>query len=149
MITLREVVQADIDAFYEFQSDPAARAMVAFGPPDREAHAAYWRSLSSDTDAVSQAVEVDGALGGSVICYQREGRRYVAYSVRRDFWGRGLATEALRLFVGELTERPLYAWVVLSNVGSRRVLEKTGFRPVDPQPPPNQTDVPERLFVVP
>jgi RimJ/RimL family protein N-acetyltransferase len=31
----------------------------------------------------------------------------------------------------ELTERPLYALVVVTNIGSQRVLEKSGFRQVE------------------
>ncbi len=50
---------------------------------------------------------------------------------RRQFWGRGLATAALAELVEELDQRPLYAWVATSNVGSIRVLEKCGFVEVE------------------
>ncbi len=42
----------------------------------------------------------------------------------------------------------MYAWVALTNKGSVRVLEKNGFVRVEPQPPPNQHDVPEQLMVL-
>jgi hypothetical protein len=48
--------------------------------------------------------------------------------------------------LAEILERPLYAWVAPSNRGSVRVLEKNGFVRVEPQPPPNQEDVPEQLM---
>jgi RimJ/RimL family protein N-acetyltransferase len=148
VITLREVNEADLDALYEIQSDPAALAMAVFGPSDREMHSRYWRALRSDPDGVARAIEVDGVLCGSVMSYRRDGRRYVAYSIARDLWGRGIGTEALRLLLADVNERPIYAWVVLSNAGSIRVLEKNGFTQADPQPPPNQTKVPERLYVL-
>jgi RimJ/RimL family protein N-acetyltransferase len=50
----------------------------------------------------------------------------VTYWIDRAFWGRGLATAALREFVRE-EPRPLHARVAKDNVGSRRVLEKCGF----------------------
>lgn len=38
-----------------------------------------------------------------------------------------MATAALRLFLGIVTTRPLYAFAVKHNVASIRVLEKCGF----------------------
>ena len=40
---------------------------------------------------------------------------------------RAVATRALRAFLDELTERPLFAGVAEHNVASIRVLEKCGF----------------------
>jgi RimJ/RimL family protein N-acetyltransferase len=51
----------------------------------------------------------------------------VGYWIGREFWGRGVASEALRQFVAEIEERPLYAYVAVTNVASARVLEKAGF----------------------
>jgi RimJ/RimL family protein N-acetyltransferase len=51
----------------------------------------------------------------------------VGYWIGRDFWGKGIATQALSLFLTEKKTRPLYAHVVKENIGSRRVLEKCGF----------------------
>ncbi|MET0578289.1 MAG: GNAT family N-acetyltransferase, partial [Ilumatobacteraceae bacterium] len=45
-----------------------------------------------------------------------------------EYWGRGIATAALTAFLGEVTERPLHADVLKTNVGSLRVLQKCGFR---------------------
>lgn len=52
-----------------------------------------------------------------------------------DYWGRGYATEALRGFVKTYFEKmphapPLKALTDVSNTGSRKVLEKSGFRDV-------------------
>ena len=44
-----------------------------------------------------------------------------------EYWGRGIATAALAALLREVAERPLYAYVVRSDVGSIRVLEKCGF----------------------
>src|SRR5262245_49180543 len=60
-------------------------------------------------------------------CWTQDGRLLVGYWIGREFWGRGLATAALTELAAEIPERPLYAWVATSNVGSIRVLEKSGF----------------------
>ena len=56
-----------------------------------------------------------------------KGQREVGYWVGRPFWGRGVATAALRLLLDELPDRPVIAHVALDNIGSRRVLEHCGF----------------------
>ena len=43
-------------------------------------------------------------------------------------WGKGLATKALAAFLREETTRPLFGRTAKDNAGSRRVLEKCGFR---------------------
>jgi RimJ/RimL family protein N-acetyltransferase len=45
----------------------------------------------------------------------------------KDFWGRGLATQALEAFPRRVTMRPLYAQAARDNFASIRVLEKCGF----------------------
>ena len=53
--------------------------------------------------------------------------REVGYWIGREWWGRGVATGALRLLLDEVTDRPILAHVVLDNIGSQRVLEHCGF----------------------
>ena len=149
MITLRPVEEADIDVLYEQQADPLWAAMAVFPSRDREAHLAHWRRVLANPETISRAVLVDGVLTGSIGSWvDEEGRRLVGYGYGRAYWGRGTATEALRLFVDELTERPLYAFVALSNGRSARVLEKAGFALADEQPPPAADDVEELLYVL-
>ena len=56
------------------------------------------------------------------------GQRDVTYWIGREHWGAGLATQALQLFLGEDSTRPIHARVATDNAGSIRVLEKCGFR---------------------
>jgi RimJ/RimL family protein N-acetyltransferase len=66
-------------------------------------------------------------VAGNMVCFPREGKREVGYWLGREFWGKGIATQALAALLREVTERPLYARVARSNVASIRVLEKCGF----------------------
>jgi RimJ/RimL family protein N-acetyltransferase len=80
------------------------------------------------------------------VSWDQAGQRKVGYWIGKEFWGRGIATRALALFLAEVSERPLYASVATSNVGSIRVLEKCGFtisQGEDPHPDP---DVEELLY---
>ena len=76
------------------------------------------------------AIVVEGGVAGSIATFPIDDEREVGYSVARERWGRGIATEALRLMLEEDTTRPLSAAVALHDAGSRRVLEKPRFREV-------------------
>jgi RimJ/RimL family protein N-acetyltransferase len=51
----------------------------------------------------------------------------VCYWLGNEFWGRGIATEALAAFLQIVTTRPIYAGVAKDNAASIRVLQKCGF----------------------
>ncbi|MEO6350767.1 MAG: GNAT family N-acetyltransferase [Candidatus Limnocylindrales bacterium] len=148
MITIRQPVESDLPILYEQQSDPVAQKMAVFGGRDWDGFQEQWRTriLANPANVARVIVLEDGTVAGNVLCWPHDGRRYVGYWIGREFWGRGIGSEALRLLLADVTERPIYAWVALSNRGSVRVLEKNGFAALDPQPPPNQTDVPEQLM---
>ena len=143
MALLRDVVESDLDAFFEFQREPEANAMAVFPARDREAHYAHWHRILAD-DSLIQRTIVDGdEVVGNIGSWPQDGRRYVGYWVGREFWGKGLATRALQELTAEVvTERPLHAWVAARNTGSIRVLEKCGFVHVDT----HTTDIEELLF---
>jgi len=128
---LRDVAEADLDIFFEQQRDPEATAMALFPARDREAFDAHWGRLLADDSLVTRTIVDEGAVAGNMGCWEQDGRWLVGYWLGRQFWGRGLATAALAELVEELDQRPLYAWVATSNVGSIRVLEKCGFVEVE------------------
>jgi RimJ/RimL family protein N-acetyltransferase len=54
--------------------------------------------------------------------------RQVGYWLGREFWGKGIASESLKQFLGVVKTRPLYGMVAKHNSASKRVLEKCGFK---------------------
>lgn len=130
MGVLREVVEADLPVFYEYECDPQASAMAAFPSREREAFLAHWARTLANDSALTWTIVCDGAVAGHIGCWEADGRRFVGYWIGRAFWGRGLATEALAEVVDTVDARPLYAEVVTTNVASIRVLEKCGFTQV-------------------
>jgi RimJ/RimL family protein N-acetyltransferase len=130
MGVLREVVEADLPVFYEYECDPEASAMAAFPSREREAFLAHWARTLADDSALTWTIVCDGEVAGNIGCWKADGRRFVGYWIGRAFWGRGLATEALAEVLDIVDARPLYAEVVTTNVASIRVLEKCGFTQV-------------------
>ena len=53
--------------------------------------------------------------------------REVSYWLGKESLGRGIAIQALSLYLEIIILRPLYARVAKDNLGSVRVLEKCGF----------------------
>ena len=144
-MVLRDVVEADLEAFFEHQREPEANEMAIFPARDRETFDAHWRRILADDSVFKKTIVHEGEPAGNIGCWQQDGQRLVGYWVGRDFWGKGLATRAVAELVEEVADRPLHAWVATSNVGSIRVLEKCGFVQVGSR----TTDVEELLFELP
>ncbi|MFI7496992.1 GNAT family N-acetyltransferase [Streptomyces sp. NPDC049687] len=130
LIDLRHVHDSDLPVFYRQMNDPEALRMAAFtpeDPADRDAFDAHWNKIRSSS-AVLRTILADGDVVGSTAVYGEPGEREVTYWVDRAYWGKGIATAALRALLAEVRERPLYARAAADNAGSLRVLEKCGFR---------------------
>jgi len=126
-VVLRPVAESDLAVFFEHQRDPQSVAMAAFPSREREAHMAHWAKIMADRSNLLRTILYDGQVAGNIVCWDGTDGREVGYWVGREFWGQGIATRALTLFLDEFEVRPLYAHVARHNVASRRVLEKCGF----------------------
>jgi RimJ/RimL family protein N-acetyltransferase len=80
-----------------------------------------------DKSNVIKTILYNGQVAGNVMTFVMEGKREVGYWIGREFWGKGIATQALSEFLDFVSIRPLYGYVAKHNVGSKRVLEKCGF----------------------
>jgi RimJ/RimL family protein N-acetyltransferase len=127
-VPLREVRSEDIPVFYEYQADPEANALAGVPLRKRDAYVAHWASLRADPKVLLRTIVTDdGAVAGQLLSFPREGVREIGYWLGRTFWGRGIATAAVREFLPLVRERPVYGVVTEANVASRRVLERNGF----------------------
>jgi RimJ/RimL family protein N-acetyltransferase len=125
------VEDGDIAILHAFEHEPGAAEMAAFPPREREAFEAHWARVRADETCVARTILVDGEVAGNIGSFDRDGAREVGYWIGRDYWGRGVATAALALFLEEVEpQRPIGAGVALGNAASMRVLEKCGFRRV-------------------
>ncbi|MCA0328963.1 MAG: GNAT family N-acetyltransferase [Actinobacteria bacterium] len=127
-IRLRPVREDDLETLFAVQADPAWADMVGLPGRDHADFLAHKARILADPANLSRVIEADGAVVGSIATFPMGDSREVGYSVARSHWGRGIATEALRLMLIEDPTRPLEAGTAAGNAASRRVLEKLGFR---------------------
>ena len=131
-LLLRDVVNDDLPIFFENQLDQEANYMAAFtskDPTNQEAFMAHWHRILAEETNIIQTILCNGQVVGSVSSYLNEGKPEVTYWLGKEYWGQGIATWALKEFLAQKNQiRPIYARVAKDNLGSRRVLEKCGFR---------------------
>ena len=130
---LRELRDEDLAVLFEQWADPVAAQMAAFTAPDhmdRRAFERRWARLNADETVINRVIVVDGEIAGTIGSWGDPGDREVTYWIGRSFWGKGVATAALRAFLTVDPARPLRGRVAADNIASRRVLEKCGFRVV-------------------
>jgi RimJ/RimL family protein N-acetyltransferase len=123
----------DLPAFFRHMSDPEANRMAAItaeDPTDRAHFDAHWKRILATPGNITRSVLADGDLVGHAAVYGEPGEREVTYFIDRSYWGRGIATAALRGLLAEVPERPMLARAAADNTGSVRVLEKCGFKVV-------------------
>jgi RimJ/RimL family protein N-acetyltransferase len=132
-VTLRDAALKDVPAFYRMHADPEANKAGDFTPRSKPDFFKHWRKVLGNRLNLKKTVVADGKVAGYVVSFYRTGtgkpkKREIGYWIAREHWGRGLATEGLRLLLREHRLRPLYARVAKTNPASRRVALKCGFR---------------------
>ena len=88
---------------------------------------AHWAKIRADPINILRTILYNGQVAGSIVSWIQDDHREVGYGVGREFWGQGIATRALRLFLDIGKDRPLFAYTAEHNIGTKRVLEKCGF----------------------
>jgi RimJ/RimL family protein N-acetyltransferase len=128
-VRLRAVAEADLEVFLEQEHDPEAVRLSKFPPREREAFMTHWATrILGDPTVLVRAVTVDGEIAGNIVSWWEQERRFIGYWLGRPYWGRGIGSTALTLFLQEEKTRPLYADPYVGNTGSVRLLEKCGFQ---------------------
>ncbi len=146
---LRLTTPADLETLFTQQLDAATNLMAGTKPRSREAFFATWDKIFADMNDPAQKNSAsiivprvmihDGEAGteivGTINRFHRDSKNFVGYFIARPHWGKGFASKALALLLGELSHmpqpRPLYANTAATNVASIKVLQKNGFRYVN------------------
>ena len=129
-VLLRDVTEGELPVFFEHQLDADANRMAAFtaeDPSDGKAFAAHWNRILADGTTVNKTVLFDGRVAGHIASFEQSGEREVTYWIGKGYWGKGVATAALRQFLRHERTRPLHARAAKDNLASLRVLRKCGF----------------------
>jgi len=127
-IRLRPIGPRDLPALFGIQTDAESNVMAGTKPRTREAFFAAWERNFGDPGVSARVIEIDGVIVGSIARFQADGRDCIGYWIARVHWGKGVASRALVMFLGEERRRPLHATTARTNAPSQRILEKCGFR---------------------
>lgn len=139
MIVLREYAESDLERLVSLaNNENVSRYLVyTFPYPYTLADAEWWIGTGSNQNgAITRVVEYRGLLVGSVGITPQSGWRdhlgEIGYWVAEDYWGKGIATAALRQMTdygfNSRNFRKLVAPVLAPNIASMRVLEKCGYQ---------------------
>lgn len=135
---------ADLDAYCAIEADPEVRRYVGGAPRTRQQavrkfRSAHLKGASNKLGLRATVFKADGKYIGYCGLYPHFRARggvvpreaTLAFTLARDYWGRGLATEAGQAFIahgfGDLRLRRIVAVAEVENAASLRVLQKLGF----------------------
>ena len=130
---IRKTIQDDLETLFKNQRDKEANVMAAFtaeDPNDKVAYMAKWSKIVDNDQVNMQTVLLESQIVGSVLHFSMDGEINVSYWIGKTYWGKGIASQALSLFVHQVSERPLFGRVAFDNIGSQKVLEKCGFEEI-------------------
>jgi len=129
-IILRKTNTSDLQTLFEFQLDKDANYLAAFTsekPTDRKAYIEKWTKLLSDEKVNIQTILLDSDIVGSIAKFEMNRNAEITYWIGKEFWGKGIASSALKKFLKVEKTRPIYGRVAFDNIGSKKVLENCGF----------------------
>lgn len=130
IVKLSRTERPDLDFFFQFQLNKEANFLAAFtskDSADREAYLEKYSKFLNDETINMQTIFIDETIVGSIAKFLVEGDAEITYWIDRNFWGKGIATAALKSLLSIEDARPIFARVAFDNYGSQKVLEKCGF----------------------
>jgi RimJ/RimL family protein N-acetyltransferase len=131
-LLLRNTIKKDLDLFFQYQLDEEANYMAAFTSPDpydKEKFYDKWEAIIKNKYIDYLSILFNNQIVGSIASFEMFGERNVSYWIDKKYWGKGIATKALTLFLNKYKSRPLFGRVAFDNYGSQQVLIKNGFIP--------------------
>lgn len=129
-LKLRPTQAPDLEFFFQFQLNEEANYLAAFtskDPTDKKAYFEKFTKILKDPTINMKTILVDETIRGSIAKFEIGGHAEITYWIDRSFWGKGIATTALKKFLTLENTRPISARVAFDNFGSQKVLEKCGF----------------------
>lgn len=129
-IKLRQSEISDLAILFKFQLDKEANYLAAFTSKnyaDKDAYFEKYTKHLNDPTINQQTILVGETIAGSIAKFILEGDTEITYWIDRKFWGKGIATTALKQFLAVENTRPIFGRVAFDNMGSQKVLEKCGF----------------------
>lgn len=139
-IELRDRTADTVVTYFRMTRDPAVcRYLPQKAKSEQEALDDFEKTRRPGCSSYGRTVYADGRYVGDVWCYgiqREEPNAMVSYCIfERPYWGRGIATKALKLFLAEVKTKfcagTFGAFTFSENESSIRVLLKNGFTCVE------------------
>ena len=135
-ITLGARTEENVRIYFEKAQQPAIRRMLPQKAQTvEEALADFRKTQLPGAASYGRTIWVSNRYVGDVWIYaiapEDTPNAMLSYCIFEENWGRGIATEAVRLFLAEAAEKhglnTIGAFTYAENVASIRVLEKNDF----------------------
>ncbi len=137
-VKLRRLRRSDASSMARHAHDKAISRYTTLPYPYRLEGAYEFIKLSQahfrKKEAYELGIVVDGNVVGTMSLFnidRKNGKAEMGYWIGREFWGRGLVTEAARLIMRfgfeEVGLERIFALVMHPNRASSKVLERLGF----------------------
>ena len=136
-----EMASASVRQYIDSYQDPsfygwAIELKQEMGSPsDEAAGTSMSKPWETGSDPGTLSGDSDSSLIGTIGAYDYDpgaGTIEAGISICRDFWGKGIASEALARILVYLTEEEeipcVKAWCAAPNIGSAKAMEKAGMR---------------------
>jgi RimJ/RimL family protein N-acetyltransferase len=143
-LILRHFTSADLDDLCELNSDPEVMFFINGGRPisraeNEQVYLRNYLRFHERNDGYGFFVAIEKASGAFLGWFHfrphegtPRGEPELGYRLKRAAWGKGYATEGSRALIDngfqELGIRRVVASTMVVNIGSRRVMEKSGLR---------------------
>ena len=127
-VKLRPVYESDLPVFFEHQNDEGAEEMVGMPSRERDDFFDHWQKVMANPSIILRTILVGDEIAGYLCSFVKDAdEREVGYQLGKAFWAKGIATQALQLFLPLIPYRPLYGVTPAHNIGSQKVLNRCGF----------------------
>lgn len=133
----------DLDDFYEYARNPKVyNMMTGWKPHDcKQESKDALKSFIERNDAWAIVFKEIGKVIGQIRLYpdfnrgkfsERNSAKFINYALSEDYWGKGYMTETVNCVVeyafDEMNVESLIAFHLTDNIGTRRIIEKCGFK---------------------
>ena len=136
VVELRDRTADTVIAYFQATRDPEVRKYLPQkATTETEALADFEKTQQPGATSYGRTIYVDGNYIGDVWCYciqQEDPNAMISYCIfDKGYWRKGIATEALRIFLAEIVEKfglkSVGAFTYSENESSIKVLLKNGF----------------------
>jgi RimJ/RimL family protein N-acetyltransferase len=131
-LTLRPIATSDVDLLVALDSDPEVMRFISGGKPTSRAEAERILQRSLGHRWLGFERRTGAFVGWFGIRPSTAKSRELGYRLRREAWGKGLATEGARAVIAVAFTQPgvdrVRAETMAVNSASRAVMERCGLR---------------------